>query len=108
MYPNGQQNIRTDIVEFSSNSIYKVFPLEFGGFLAFEPDNMIFCRRDNHDRMVYRRLRTPLMVKCLCAVDSLHPDNPQLTKEGTNFMRYVVATENGEIYMLGFQLQELH
>jgi hypothetical protein len=45
-------------------------------------------------------------VTAFCSVDEYDPVTKR-TKEGSNFMRYLFATESGELFMLAFHLQLL-
>ena len=45
-----------------------------------------------------------MKVTSISAIDTYDPLTKR-TKEGKNLMRYLFATESGEIYMLGFYLE---
>jgi len=94
-------------LEFSSNTTYRVDPLIFGGFLAFDIDMVSFVKGDLAQRGIfYKPMRSPLKVTALCEVDEFD-ENTWSTKTGSNFMRYLYATESGELHMLAFQLDLL-
>jgi hypothetical protein len=48
-----------------------------------------------------------MKVTAFCALDEYDPSTKK-TKSGQNLMRYLFATEAGEIYMLAFCLDNLH
>ena len=48
-----------------------------------------------------------MKVTSICAIDSYDPFTKR-TKEGKTLMRYLFATESGEMYMLGFYLEMVH
>jgi len=51
-------------------------------------------------------LRTPLTITAICEVDQYDPTTRK-TKEGKTFLRYLIATEGGELFMLAFLLEYL-
>lgn len=57
--------------------------------------------------MIKRKLRTPLTVTAVCQVDQYDTVTGK-TKEGHTFLRYLLATEAGELFMLAFQLDLLN
>lgn len=52
-----------------SNTVYKMVPLDFGGFLCFDIDQLAYCSGDFKQPLIYRKLRTPLTVTAVCQVD---------------------------------------
>lgn len=48
-----------------------------------------------------------MKVIAICNIDSYDPET-KLTKEGAALMRYLFATDQGELYMMGFNLELLH
>ena len=50
---------------FESTTVYKVFALQFGGFLAFDIDQVHYCALLDKITTT-RRLRTPLPVTAIC------------------------------------------
>jgi hypothetical protein len=54
-----------------------------------------------------RKLRKPMKIVTICNIDKYNSET-RLTEEGNNIMRYLFATENGELYMLAFYLDHLH
>jgi hypothetical protein len=82
-------------------------PLEFGGFLAFEPDFVHVYKRRVKSKLLSKKLRTSMIVKAVCNMDKFNPVT-KLTEEGKDLMRYLIATNEGEIYMIGFYLEALH
>lgn len=96
-----------DICEFDNNNIYKIIPLDFGGFLAFDPDYMHVYRRKVRTKVISKKLRSQMIIKAVCNIDIYNPTT-KLTEEGNNLMRYLIATDHGELYMVGFYLEYLH
>ena len=89
-------------LEFSSNTVYKVVSLKFGGFLAFDVDQVSYCSRDLKTKPSFsRKLRSSLAVTGFCEVDEYDYETKR-TKQGSKFMRYLFATESGELFMLAF------
>jgi hypothetical protein len=62
-------------------NIYKVMPLEFGGFLAFEPDYVHVYRKRIRTKVLSKKLRTSMTVKAICNIDKYNPIT-KLTDEG--------------------------
>ena len=85
-----------------SNTTYKTLPLEFGGVLIFDIDMIAFCKPDlTQKALFYRKLRSPFTVTAFCSIDE-YSVKTRRTKQGSNFMRYLFATETGELFMLAF------
>lgn len=80
--------------------------MDFGGFLAFDIDQLAYCSGDFKQPLIYRKLRTPLTVTAVCQVDHFDHTTGK-TKDGQTFMRYLLATEAGELFMLAFELELL-
>ena len=57
LYSPNPQNQNTKFhsgrLDFQTSSVYKVFPLVFGGFLAFDIDSVSYCRMDIYPHGVY-------------------------------------------------------
>lgn len=49
-----------------SNTVYRIVSLEFGGFLAFDIDQIAYSCGDFKQPLIYRKLRTPLEVTAIC------------------------------------------
>lgn len=107
----GDKDIETsaveDIATFESLNVYKVVPLEFGGYLAFDTDFVHCYKKRIRTRVVSKKLRKPMKIKDICQIDKYDPET-KLTQSGSSIMRYLFATENGELYMLAFYLDSLH
>ena len=96
-----------DTVQFESNEVYLIQQLEFGGYLAFEP-NFVHCyKRRIRTKVVSMKLRNPMRIKAICQIDKYNSET-KLTAEGNNILRYMFATEEGELYMLAFYLDSVH
>jgi hypothetical protein len=82
--------------------------LPFGGFLAFEPEFIHCYKKKIRNKLVSRKLtRKPIKVSAITPIDEFDPSNKK-TKEGFMLMRYLLATECGELYMLAFDLKNIH
>ena len=89
-------------IQFPTNTTYKAIPMEFGGFLVFDIDMIAYCKGDlSQKALFYRKLRSPFTVTAFCAIDEYNAKTHR-TKQGSNFMRYLFATETGELFMLAF------
>ena len=62
-----------DVCEFESNNVYKVVPLEFGGFVAFDPDYMHVYRKRVRTKVISKKLRSQMVVKAICNIDHYNP-----------------------------------
>ena len=91
-----------EAVKFVSNAIYKILPLPFGGFLAFDPE-FVYFYGESHDCIDARKLRQSMVISALLQYDDYDPVS-MLTTEGKEFMRFLAATEAGELYMIAFHL----
>jgi hypothetical protein len=81
--------------------------MEFGGFLVFDIDMIAYCKSDlTQKALFYRKLRSPFTVTAFCSIDE-YSSKTRRTKQGSSFMRYLFATETGELFMLAFQLELL-
>lgn len=86
---------------FESSHVYLLRPLEFGGFIAFDSDNVYLYRKRIRSKIVSKRLRNPMKITAICPIDEYDPQTKR-TKDGTLFMRYLIANEQGELYMMAF------
>ena len=96
----------TDTVTFVSQSIYNVLPLPFGGFLAIDPDFMYLYADSKNLCIDARKLRQGVVFSAILQYDEFDKET-MLTKQGKDFLRYIAATEGGELYMIAFHLQVL-
>ena len=91
-------------IEFVCREIYHIEPLPFGGFLAFDPEHVYFYA-DGSDKCVdARKLRKAFVASAITKVDEYDPATGQTT-QGKDFLRYLLGTEGGELYMIAFHLQ---
>ena len=82
--------------------MYRVEALSFGGFLAFDINTISYCRKDLHPAVVFhQQLRSPHTVTAFCQVDE-YDTKTRKTRDGGSIMRYLFATETGELFMLAF------
>lgn len=93
--------------EFESPTVYRILPLDFGGYLAIDPDFIHCYRRRIKTKVVSKKLRSTMKITGFCPIDSYDPITKK-TKQGQTLMRYLVASESGEIYMLAFNLDLVH
>ena len=96
-------------LEFTSNSVYRVEPLLFGGFLAFDTDSVSYYRRDAqiNSGAYQEQLKSAHTVTAFCAVDEFDIGRG-VTKTGSPFVRFLFATEAGELFMLAMQVETLN
>ena len=95
-------------LEFAANSVYKIEPLTFGGFLAFDVDTVAYYRGDNLSSAgaFHEQLKSPHLVSAFCQVDDF--DGAKLkTATGSPFVRFLFATEAGELFMLAMHCSAL-
>ena len=95
-------------LEFSSNSVYRVEPLSFGGFLAFDFEKVSYYKKEliGSNRAFHEKLKSAHSVTAFCQVDEF--DNEKgATKTGVPFIRFLFATEAGELFMLAIQTEIL-
>mgnify|MGYP001807394320 CR=1 FL=1 len=58
-----------ETLEFESQNIYRVMPLDFGGMIAFEPDAIHCFRRKIKTKVVTKKLRSSMKVVGFTAID---------------------------------------
>jgi hypothetical protein len=80
--------------------------LPFGGFLAFDLEFVYFYAEGSNVCIDARKLRRSLVVSAITKVDDYDPVTGQTT-DGKDFLRYLIGTEAGEVYMIAFHLQVL-
>ena len=82
-------------------------PLTIGGFLVFDIDSIAYVREDLTKKTIFhRKLRVATTVSAFVQVDVFNPETG-MTQENSQFMRYLFASETGDLYLLGFQLDLL-
>ncbi len=62
-----------DLAEFESPNIYRVLPLDFGGFLAIDPDFIHCYKRRIKTKVVSKKLRTTMKITGFCPIDHYDP-----------------------------------
>lgn len=62
----GDLTTKGEKLTFISNTVYKIVPLVFGGFLAFDIDQFAYCNSELKGTLAYRKLRSPLTVTAFC------------------------------------------
>jgi hypothetical protein len=62
-----------EVADFESNQVYKVFPLIFGGYIAFEPELIHCYKRKIKTKIVSKRLKNPMQVTAICLIDQYDP-----------------------------------
>lgn len=93
-------------IEFVSDQINHIEPLPFGGFLAFDLEFVYLYGEGSSTCVDARKLRRSLVVSALTKVDEYDPTTGATT-EGKDFLRYLMGTEAGEVYMVAFHLEVL-
>ena len=89
-------------VSFASNTVYRVEPLEISGFLVFDIDTISYCRDDLSKKTLFvRKLRSAMTVTAFAQIDEYDTKTGR-TESGSTFMRYMFASEAGDLYLLGF------
>ena len=83
--------------------------MPFGGFLAFDTDTVSYYRRDNltASGAFHTQLKSTHAVSSICQVDEYDPGRG-VSKSGSPFIRYLFATEAGELYMLAIEVYTLN
>lgn len=70
--------------------------------MVFDIDMIAYCKGDlTQKALFYRKLRSPFTVTAFCSIDEYSASTGR-TKQGSGFMRYLFATETGELFMLAF------
>lgn len=96
-------NSTEDTVELEKLSTYMICPLDFGGFLAIDSDNISVYKKKLRTKLLTKQLRKVMQVKAIIAIDEFDPYT-NLTKEGKPFFRYLFGTRSGELYLIHFDL----
>ena len=68
-----ESNTNEDQAEFENPSIYRVREMEFGGFIAFDPENIHCYRKRIKSKIITKKLRNPMKVTAFCAIDTYDP-----------------------------------
>ena len=89
--------------------MYRVEPLSFGGFLAFDTDSVSYYRRDLQvsSGAYQEQLKSADTVTAFCQVDEFDTGRC-VTKTGSPYVRFLFATEAGELFMLAMQVDILN
>jgi len=58
-----------DQVDFDTQTLYKLKELEFGGFIAFDPEHIHCYRKKIKNKVVFKKLRKPMKVTALTNID---------------------------------------
>ncbi|CDW78610.1 dna damage-binding protein 1 [Stylonychia lemnae] len=96
-----------DQVDLESSTTYRIKELDFGGFLAFDPEYIHCFRKRIKNKIISKKLRKPMKITAFNSIDQYDPIMRK-TKDGQSLMRYLFATECGEFYLLAFNLENLH
>lgn len=75
--------------------------MPFGGFLAFDSEFIYFYPNGSNQCLDARKLRRSMVVSAITQVDPYNPEDQ------SGFLRYLIGTEGGEIYMIAFQIEIL-
>lgn len=104
---DGTPTFNEDNVEFESPNVYKLLPLVFGGFLAFDSQTVHCYKKKIRFLLSSKKLKRPLRVTAVCLIDEFDAASGK-TKEGTSLLRYILGTHCGSLYMIAFDLRYLH
>lgn len=96
-------------LEFTSNSVYRIEPLPFGGFLAFDIDSVAYYRGEqlSNSGAYHEQLKSSHSISAFCQVDEFDVGRG-LTASGSPFVRFMFATDAGELFMLAMQVDTLN
>jgi hypothetical protein len=62
--------VPTQKVSFTSNTVYRVEPLQIGGFLVFDIDTISYCRDDLSKKALFpRKLRNAMTITAFAQID---------------------------------------
>ena len=91
-------------VELNSGQIYHIEPMPFPGFLAFDPEFLYLYlgpRDEKQGCQLYDalKLRQSLVVSAIIPID-LYDAAKYRNVDGSSRLRYLVGTEDGELYMV--------
>jgi Mono-functional DNA-alkylating methyl methanesulfonate N-term len=82
-------------------------PLVFGGYLAFDPENVHLYKKKIKLRLLTKKLRTLMKVAAICQIDDYEPVLGK-TPDGLSILRYIFGTDAGELYIIAFNLKQLN
>lgn len=68
-------------MELENTNIYRVFPLAFGGFLAFDHEYIHCYKKKFRFKLVSRKLRKGMRIAAITQIDEYDPITKK-TKEG--------------------------
>jgi hypothetical protein len=60
-------------VEFETNNVYRVFPLPFGGLLAFDQAHIYLFKKKFRNKLVTKELGKSFEVTGIDAIDKFDP-----------------------------------
>jgi len=95
-------------LEFISNSVYRVEPLTFGGFLVFDLDTVSYHRNGSlsNSGAYHEQLKSVHTITAFCQVDE-YDELKGKTATDSPFVRFLFATEAGELFMLAMHCETL-
>ena len=92
----------------SSNQVYKVHPLPFDGVLAFDTEHAYLYLGNRRRCIEAVKLRTSLIVSSIVQVDPVDSKTfNQTATPAKGMLRFLIGTEQGEIYMIAFNLERI-
>ena len=100
------QGAKDSKIEFVSDQINHIEPLPFGGFLAFDLEFVYLYGEGSNICVDAKKLRRSMVVSAITKVDDYDPTTGATT-QGKDFLRYLLGTEAGEVYMIAFRLEIL-
>ena len=57
------------VVKLPNQNVYRIFALPFGGFLAFDPENVTLYRKNIRLTLITKKLRKIMRVNAICPMD---------------------------------------
>jgi hypothetical protein len=64
-----QESGSESVVKLPNKNVYRIFPLPFGGFLAFDPENVICYRKNIRHTLITKKLRKIMRINSICPMD---------------------------------------
>ena len=71
--------------------------------MAFDPEFVYFYTSGSSECVDARKLRRGLVISSILQYDEYNSD-AMTTGKGKDFLRFLAATEGGELYMIAFHL----
>lgn len=84
--------------------------MPFGGFLAFDIDSVAYYRRElqTGSGAYHEQLKSAHSVSAFCQVDEFDCEKGGVSTGKSPFVRFLFATEAGELFMLAMHTDALN